>query len=498
MESNTYDAKIVGKEFCEASGFPKLETLRFSSKHLVEWAEIVNGAFPSLRYLEFHNCENMRFVNEDLRNISTLQELKLQVHGDLARQLLGEENYKIKQIPKWGLNEYGKQRVCKVEVDESNPESIDFKNLEIRSLFLDAKYNHSDCDRGLSVAFMQDICKLQFLVVLRIFGVVQSIPDEVGNLVNLKFLGLAVCVNLDKLPRTLGNLQKLQTLGLKYWGRLRELPVDVLKLQQLRHLQLGDINDLGVRVPKGIGTLVNLQTCEGVCAGYGIANELGTLTQLRRFGANCVSEGHSSELAAAIMNMQNLLSLTLEAEGVLIDGEYRGVLPQLENFSPPHLVQELTLCGALIEIPSWVISMQKLTSLNLYKSYLSQDDASILQYLPKIKYLYLWEAYNAKIIGEEFCEAGGFPELETLRFSSEHLVEWGEIVNGAFPSLRYLEFHNCENMRFVTEDLRNLSMLQEVNFRAVHEDLARQLRGEEKYKIKGMPKVMINGSYISW
>ncbi|XP_050221051.1 disease resistance protein RPM1-like [Mercurialis annua] len=377
-----------------------------------------------------------------------------------------------------------------VSFDERNHRSIDFKNLRICSLFLIAAYDW-DPHRGLSRDFMQDICKLQFLVVLDIFGVIESIPDEVGNLVNLEYLGLAVCINMDNLPRSLGNLQKLQTLHLTYYESLRELPVELLKLRQLRHLLLVRCgNDSEVRVPKGIGMLANLQTCEGVYAGDGMAKELGTLTQLRRFGATRVSEGHASELAAAIMNMENLHSLSLEAEDAWINGEYRGVLPQLENFSPPHLVQELTLCGALIEIPNWIAPMQKLTRLSLTRSNLSQDEASLLQYLPKLKHLDLWKAYDAKIIGKEFCEVGSFPKLETLRFSSEHLVEWDEIVNGAFPSLRYLEFYNCENMRFITEDLRNLSRLQELNFLAVHEDLARQLRGKEKYKIKQIPKVM--------
>ncbi|XP_050211859.1 disease resistance protein RPM1-like [Mercurialis annua] len=278
--------------------------------------------------------------------------------------------------------------LCIVDVDEhkflSKAEHLPSAKLDL------------DSDRGLSRAFMQDICKLQFLVVLRLFGAIESIPDEVGNLVNLKYLELAKCMNLFHLPRTLGNLQRLQTLKITYCGRLRELPVDMLKLQQLRHLLLssGCVNNGEVRVPKGIGTLVNLQTCEGVYAGDSIAKELGTLTQLRRFGAKRVSEDHSSELAAAIMSMENLLSLSLQAEGACLVSEWIGrFLPELENFSPPRLVQKLTLSGTLIEIPKWVAPMEKLTKLTLTSSNLSQDEASLLQYLPKLKHLHLWGAY---------------------------------------------------------------------------------------------------------
>ncbi|KAF2320541.1 hypothetical protein GH714_028139 [Hevea brasiliensis] len=72
------------------------------------------------------------------------------------------------------------------------------------------------------------------------------------------------------------------------------------------------------------------------------------------------------------------------------------------------------------------------------------------------------EAYKAKIIGKEFCEAGGYPELETLSITSRDLVEWTEIVNGAFPSLRSLQFEFCRNLRFLPEGLQHISTIQEL------------------------------------
>ncbi|KAG6764721.1 hypothetical protein POTOM_032204 [Populus tomentosa] len=82
-------------------GFPALETLTIASQFLVEWTEIATGAFPSLRSLSFRCCLSLIFLPEGLQNISTLQELYLDsMHPDLARRLKGEENYKIKHIPK--------------------------------------------------------------------------------------------------------------------------------------------------------------------------------------------------------------------------------------------------------------------------------------------------------------------------------------------------------------------------------------------------------------
>ena len=223
------------------------------------------------------------------------------------------------------------KKLCLIEVDEQNfvskaanspvravlrvdrmKDPLDFKNFEIRSLFLIVESNKYS-DQGLSLASMQAICKLQFLTVLEIFGAIESLPDEVGNLVHLKYLKL-VNSRLNKLPQALGNLQKLQTPGIMY-GYLRQLPVEVLKIQQLRHLLVsGSIDNFEIRVPEGIGKLVNLQTCQGVYAGDGIANELFSLTQLRNFGVRRVSEDHARDLAEAIMKMENLVSLSLEAE----------------------------------------------------------------------------------------------------------------------------------------------------------------------------------------
>ncbi|EEF37306.1 conserved hypothetical protein [Ricinus communis] len=49
--------KIIDREFCELEP----ENLKTTSKFLVEWTEIMNGAGPSLSYPEFYYCVNLRF-----------------------------------------------------------------------------------------------------------------------------------------------------------------------------------------------------------------------------------------------------------------------------------------------------------------------------------------------------------------------------------------------------------------------------------------------------
>ena len=187
--------------------------------------------------------------------------------------------------------------------------------------------------------------------------------------------------------------------------------------------------------------------------------------------------------------MENLTSLSLETEGNCFEGTYFSIFPELDAFSPPPLLQEFFLRGRLIEMPVWFASMENLTRLSLCFSYLSENPASVLQLLPKLKHLKLWGAYKARHIGKEFCNAGGFPVLETLTIASEFLAEWTEIETGAFPSLRYLCFHGCGNLIFLPEGLQNISTLQDLRFLPWHPDLKRRLMGEENYKIKHVPHI---------
>ncbi|KAL3577801.1 hypothetical protein D5086_019305 [Populus alba] len=220
---------------------------------------------------------------------------------------------------------------------------------------VDCRRYSVDSPRGLSRAYMRNVCGMHFLLVLDLDGRIERLPDELGDLIHLRYLGL-VGSNLDELPGTLGNLKRLQTLDIRWCRQLRKLPIQILHIQQLRHLLMSDRVFGGeIRVPKGIGRLVNLHTLSGIYGGDDIAMELIALTQLRELGVKRVSADHASELFAAIKKMENLTSLSLEAERNLFADWMRfSIFPELDAFSPPPLLQEFFLRGGLIEMPVWV------------------------------------------------------------------------------------------------------------------------------------------------
>lgn len=93
--------------------------------------------------------------------------------------------------------------------------------------------------------------------------------------------------------------------------------------------------------------------------------------------------------------------------------------------------------------------MDNLTNLRSGFPHLSENPALVLQVLPNFKTLTLWNAYKAKHLGEEFCSIGAFPKLEVLIIAYHVLEEWTEIEEGALPSLKYLQLHNCLKLRML-------------------------------------------------
>ncbi|KAL5544095.1 hypothetical protein UlMin_007879 [Ulmus minor] len=317
---------------------------------------------------------------------------------------------------------------------------------------------------------------------------IQTLPDEVGELIYLTYLGLKQ-TEITELPECLSNLKALQTLDIRWCGNVEELPDWVLNLSSLRHLKMfKNYGYCGVKIPSGIGTLANLLTLTGIDASGDIARELGNLIQLRRLGVMDVDENNINVLFSSIMKMQDLLSLSLDSK----HGSEQGKLVLPESISPPPSLRKLRLEGILGKIPNWLGSLERLTKIRLGFSHLSENPALVLQLLPNLKHLILWQAYDGKQMGKEFCKAGGFPKLEILTISSWVLEEWTEIEEGALPSLMYLRLHSCSRLRMLPEGLQFVTTLKQMLLLPLLDDHAERLKpdgGLENYKIKHIPKI---------
>lgn len=355
-------------------------------------------------------------------------------------------------------------------------------NIQPRSLFLFGK-------QELSGENWLNFEGAKFLRVLDLEDAkIRRLPDEVGDLIHLAYLGLKNN-DINELPDRLGNLRALQSLDIRWCGDLTELSTEILKLVRLRHLKMFKSRNVsGMKLPGGIGTLGSLLTLTGVHAGGEIAGELRKLTQLRRLGVMDVAEENANELYASIMVMQGLLSLSLEAKHTFDQGH----LVLRDSFSPPSILRKLRLEGLLEKTPNWLGSMESLTKLRLGFSHLSENPTLVLQVLPNLEKLTLWHAYDGRQLGKDFCKAGGFPKLEVLIIASRVLEEWTELEEGALPRLKYLHFHSCLNLRMLPEGLQFVTTVEELVLLPLldeHEERLKPDGGVENYKIRNIPKI---------
>ncbi|XP_024171465.1 disease resistance protein RPM1-like [Rosa chinensis] len=313
-------------------------------------------------------------------------------------------------------------------------------NLQLTALFLLANQNISQHDGSWLQFDGENTLRVLELQDTKI----KKLPDEVGSLIHLTFLGLK-STDINELPEGLGRLEALQTLDIRWCGDLTGLSAEILNLVRLRHLKMFKNKCIsGMKLPAGIGRLTDLLTLTGIHAGGGTAAEVGNLTGLRRLGVMDVDEENVIELFASIMKMQGLLSLCLEAKHTFPQGQ----LILLESFSPPPFLQKLHLKGILEKPPAWFGSLERLTNLRLGFSHLSENPSLVLQVLPNLKNLTLWQAYDAKQIGKEFCSTGGFSKLEVLIIASRVLEELTELEEGALPSLKSAIPHHTEAVAF--------------------------------------------------
>ncbi|KAL5724927.1 hypothetical protein ACHQM5_008129 [Ranunculus cassubicifolius] len=361
----------------------------------------------------------------------------------------------------------------------------DSSSLPVQSLFLFGIKSLSEDGVNRLTPFIQGN---KLLRVLDLEGVnIETLPDEIGDLIHLRYLSLKKS-NVSSLPETVSKLRNLQTLDVR-WTRLVALSTAILNLQELRHLLMfKPSSPSGVIVPLGVGSSKNLQSFTGLYAGDGVAAEIGKLTQIRKLGIKDLTEEDVNEVCASIMKMKGLLSLSIDAKFTYPDT----ILPPIEPFSPPTLLQKLRLEGRLQQLPSWFSLMENLQKLRLGFSRLSEDPALVLQFLPNLKHLTLWHAYNGKIIGKEFCGVGGFPKLEVLVICSHVLEEWTELEQGALPCLKQLNMHNCLSLRMLPEGLQHLNKLRELKLMPLldeHEEKLKPEGGEENYKIRQIPMV---------
>jgi hypothetical protein len=120
--------------------------------------------------------------------------------------------------------------------------------------------SHGTKSKRINKSYIRQLLQTShFLRVINLQGleVGAKLPDEIGNVLHLQYLGIKSC-SLREIPQSIGRLINLQTLDVR-GTNVTELPESFWHILTLRHV-FGD----GIILPRRVGKLKHIRTLESV------------------------------------------------------------------------------------------------------------------------------------------------------------------------------------------------------------------------------------------
>ncbi|KAE8805275.1 Disease resistance protein RPM1 [Hordeum vulgare] len=319
----------------------------------------------------------------------------------------------------------------------------------------------------VSFTLLPMLCKeSRYMTVLELSGLsIENIPDAIGDLFNLRHLGLRDS-KVKMFPRSVEKFSNLLTLDLLR-SDVHELPSGIVNLKKLRHLFVekrvnADLRGIkcfsGVHVPNGLGNLTNLQTLQALVAHDESIRHLRELRQLRSLRLLDVKRIYCGRIVESLVQMQCLSHLDVNASDENEVLSLNVLLPNLQRLRLGGRLAE----GALDESPLFqAVGGQNLHVLNLYWSELREDPLPSLSRLSNLTHLEFTRAYN----GEQLAFlTGWFPKLKMLYLIDLPNLNRLEIQQGAMASLERLYLVNLSGMMEVPPGIEFLMPLQFLGF----------------------------------
>ncbi|KAH7536605.1 hypothetical protein FEM48_Zijuj03G0002500 [Ziziphus jujuba var. spinosa] len=353
------------------------------------------------------------------------------------------------------------------------PTSI-FDQSNLRSLFIQCTSDTSLGGENM-VLFHQNFRYLKHLRTLALISSkITKVPEQIGQLIHLRYLNLFQSRNLQELADEVCDLCNLQSLRIEGCSRLQRLPEGMGKLVNLRHLYMRGCKEL-VGLPKGIGGLTQLRTLDTMFipkkneAAYFLSlGDLKSLNHLRfqRYIfeiTKCCNLINRSESELTYWECLVYLILNFgeadKKEEIRDEEDEFGILEALQ----PHP----SLRGLLITeykgtslYPKWMMGLDKLTGLHITHCKQCESLPPLGSLLPSLKELRIDGLDKVKKIGDEFlglgveqAEAVSFPKLERLGF--HNMRDWEDwegtahtsLQSGVMPCLQVLVIENCGNLK---------------------------------------------------
>ncbi|XP_052205823.1 probable disease resistance protein At1g58602 [Diospyros lotus] len=319
------------------------------------------------------------------------------------------------------------------------------------------------CGVGLQLHLIY-LCKhFKFLRVLELEDMQrddigqEKLPKEIGNLILLRYLGLANTA-FRKLPSSLGNLRYLQTLDLRNDAGII-VPNVLWKMEGLVHLYLPHCVLLHTKGKLRIDSLSKLETLENFDSDKVDTKGLLKLSNLRELFGAYLNEKLDDNLAMIndyLFNHKHWLQIA--SFYVKIDDSWKDErISLLRKFVTYDQLAGLTIQGTIVgKLSNYPLS-PSLVNICLFHSLLEDDPMPTLEMLPNLRLLSLLNAFVGK---EVFCSIGGFPRLHKLFLSNMlNLEEW-RVDEGAMPNLSELMIYSCKKLKKIPNGLKFISNLK--------------------------------------
>ncbi|XP_008245344.2 PREDICTED: putative disease resistance protein At1g50180 [Prunus mume] len=351
----------------------------------------------------------------------------------------------------------------------------------VRSLLY---FGHHYCmDSKVLRSLFKNFTLLRVLKFEIMYGREFKLPDEVGNLVHIRFLSLKDSL-IKAVPSSIANLVCLHTLDLRSRNRCIKIPNRNVfsKMEKLRHIYLPSGHNARDKRLLFATEAMNLHTV----VNFGIQafdlDDFVKLTNLRKLGVIIFDGGEKKEKGTNIV-FKHLQSL-------LVDSHLEDLaIPWNIVLSCPN-IYKLGLRGKITELPKDLMCLRNLTKLTLREfGNLKDDHIKVLEKLPSLRMLF---ALSGNFPAHLICSKGGFPFLEFLSLYWLNFKEW-KVEKGAMPSLCKLHIALCFGLEALPDGLQYITTLKELTIKEVPSEFCRRLGegGEDFYKIQHVQSVII-------
>ncbi|TVU02206.1 hypothetical protein EJB05_52302 [Eragrostis curvula] len=316
---------------------------------------------------------------------------------------------------------------------------------------------------------------------------ITEVPASIGNMFNLRYIGLRR-TRIKSLPESIGRLSNLQTLDIKQ-TKIDKLPRGIAKNKKLRHLLADRYADekqsefryfIGVRAPKELSNMEELQTLETVEASKELAEQLMKLMKLQSVWIDNINPADCASLFAALSKMPILSSLLLSASDPNKALSFEALKPESKKLH--RLIIRGSWADNTLDCPIFRDHGKHLKYLAISWCSLPVDTLKLLaQHVPNLTYLRLNKVTSeSKLV----LSAGCFPKLKTLVLNCMHDVNQLEISDSALPQIEGLYVVNLPKFDKIPQGIETLRSLKKLYLLDLHKDFTSQWNGY------GMPQKM--------